>query len=465
MAGEDLRYLTLADAAALVKSKKVSPVELTESCFEVIDAVDGKINSFITPTRDLAMAAAKEMEQELTQGRDRGAMHGVPIGLKDLYATKGIRTTANSDALATWIPDEDATTTRLLREAGTVLLGKLTMHEFAFGAPDFEHQFGPARNPWNLDHVPGGSSSGSAAALAAGLCYGALGSDTGGSIRGPASFCGIVGIKPSYGRVSRYGVVPLSWSLDHAGPMARTVEDCALLLQAISGYDAQDAASANLPVPDFSADLHAGVSGMRLGVPCAWFDEKEGTNPEIMAAFEAALRVFEGLGATLVEVDAEPFINARAANTTILLAEAAAYHEKTLQERPEDLGADVRNRVREGAFFTAVDYIQAQRARTRITGQIQEILKGVDSILSPTGGQPADAFAGLDADLRNRIPSYMSPFNLSGLPAISVPCGFSESGLPLGMQIAGRAFEEATVFRIGQAYEEATPWHERHPEI
>ncbi len=465
MAGADTRFISLAEVSAMVKAREVSPVELAESCFDLIDAVDGKINSFITPTRDQAMAAAEELEGELVKGKNRGALHGIPIGLKDLYATKGIRTTANSDALANWVPDEDATTTRLLREAGTVLLGKLTMHEFAFGAPDFEHQFGPARNPWNLDHVPGGSSSGSAAALAAALCFGALGSDTGGSIRGPASFCGIAGIKPSYGRVSRYGVVPLSWSLDHAGPMARTVEDCALLLQAISGYDAKDAASANVPVSDFSAGLHGGVRGTRLGVPRGWFEEKEGTNPEIMAAFEAALKVLEGLGARLVDVDPEPFINARGANMTILLAEAAAYYEKTLQERPSDLGADVRNRVREGSFFSAVDYIQAQRARTVVTGQLQEILKNVDVVVSPTSAQPADAFAGLDSDARNRMPSYMSPFNLSGLPALSVPCGFSSSGLPLSLQIAGRAFDEATVLRIGQAYEAETPWHERHPEI
>ncbi len=461
----DTRFLSLAEVAALIKGREVSPVELTEACFDLIDSVDDKINSFGTPTRDLAMATARTAEQEVASGKYRGALHGMPIALKDLYATKGIRTTANSHALADWVPDEDATTTRLLAEAGTVLLGKLSMHEFASGWPDWELPFPPARNPWNPEHVPGGSSSGSGAALAAGLCFGSLGSDTGGSIRGPAALCGIVGLKPTYGRVSRYGVVPLSWSLDHAGPMARTVEDCGLLLQAIAGHDPKDAASAAVTVPDFAAELDDGVSEMRLGVPREWFDEREGTNPEIMAAFEAALKVFEGLGARLVKIDAGPFVNSREATMTISMTESAAYHEETLRTRPQDFSADFRDRVRQGSLFSAVDYIQAQRVRTLISAQVEEILKDVEIILSPSGAQPAESFADMDPETRNKTPSYTPTHNLTGIPAMSVPCGFTESGLPMGLQIAGRAFDEATVLRVGQAYEQATAWHERHPHI
>ena len=465
MAGDDLRYITLAEAAAMVKAKKVSPVELTASRLSLIDTLNDKLNAFITITREKALADARQAEQAVARGGDTPALLGVPIALKDLYGTKGIRTTANSRLLADSVPDEDATTTRLLAEAGSVLLGKLTMHEFAFGSPDFELPSQPARNPWNLDHQPGGSSSGSAAALAAGLCYGALGSDTGGSIRGPASLCGLSGLKPTYGRVSRHGVVPLSWSLDHAGPMARTVEDCALLLQVIAGYDSKDAASANVPVPDYTAELRAGVRGLRMGVAREWYNENDGTNPEVMAAFEESLKVFEGQGAILVDVDAAPFINARSANMTILLAEAFAYHEQTLKTRPEDLGNGMRSRVWEGAFYSAADYIQMQRLRTVIAAQMGEILTGVDVVLSPSSARPAEPFADLDMEGRNRIPNYSGPFNLTGLPAMSVPNGFSTSGLPLGLQIAGRAFDESMVLRVGQAHEVATSWHERHPEI
>ncbi len=367
--------------------------------------------------------------------------------------------------LIDWLPDADATTTTLLRDAGTVLLGKLAMHEFAFGAPAFDTPFPPARNPWNPDHVTGGSSSGSGAALAAGLCYGALGSDTGGSIRSPAALCGIAGIKPTYGRVSRAGVVPLSWSLDHAGPMARTVADCALLLQAIAGHDPKDDASADVGVPDYSADLELGVRGLRIGVAREWLNEAEGTHPEVLAAFEAALGVFQSCGATIVDVDSAPFINARAANTLILITEAYAYHEETLRTRPQDFSESVRNRVREGAFLSATDYVQSQRARTVIRRQIGEILNDVDVIASPAAAQPAETFATQDPDARYRMPNYTPPFNLTGLPAMSIPCGFSTSGLPLGLQIAGRAFDESTVLRTAHAYEKETAWHQRHPAL
>jgi aspartyl-tRNA(Asn)/glutamyl-tRNA(Gln) amidotransferase subunit A len=293
----DICYLSIAEAAARLRRNELSPVDLTEACLGRIEAVDGRLHSFISLTADRARAQARRAEQELRSGHDRGVLHGIPIALKDLYLTKGIRTTCHSAVLQDWLPAYDATAVAKLAEAGAVLLGKLGMHEFAFGGPSVDAPFPAVRNPWNVEHIPGGSSSGSGAALAAGLCYGALGSDTGGSIRTPSTHCGIVGIKPTYGRVSRHGVIPLSWSLDHAGPMARSVEDCALLLQAIAGYDGNDPASANIAVPDFRSSLRGGIEGMRVGVPRAgWFDENRGVEPQTQAVFDQALDVLAGLG-------------------------------------------------------------------------------------------------------------------------------------------------------------------------
>lgn len=386
------------------------------------------------------------------------------MALKDLYATKGIRTTAHSRVLLEWLPDEDATAVARLQDAGAVVLGKLAMHEFAFGGPGSDAAFPPARNPWNPEHVTGGSSSGSGAALAARLCFGALGSDTGGSIRNPANLCGISGIKPTYGLVSRFGVVPLSWSLDHCGPMARTVEDCALMLQVLAGHDPRDAASADVPIPDYRAGLEGSVVGLRLGVPRSWFDEGKCVDGEVLAAFDEALRVLKDAGARVVEVEGQPFIDARAANSLILVAEAFSYHRANLRERPQDYGG-VRHRLREGALLSSADYLLAQRARTAISGRIGAILRDVDAIVSPAGPTVASSFAEFDSEAAYESPSFTHPFNLSGLPAMSIPCGFSASGLPIGLQIAGRAFDELTVLRLGQAYQQATSWHTREPDL
>jgi aspartyl-tRNA(Asn)/glutamyl-tRNA(Gln) amidotransferase subunit A len=368
--------------------------------------------------------------------------------------------------LQDWVPEYDATTVTKLYEAGVVLLGKLGMHEFAFGGPSIDTPFPAVRNPWNTAHVTGGSSSGSGAALAAGFCYGALGSDTGGSIRNPAAHCGIVGIKPTYGRVSRFGVVPLSWSLDHAGPMARNVEDCAVMLQALAGYDAQDPASATAPVPDFCAALKVGIQGIRIGVPRAnWFDETLGVAPETEKVFNGALRTLRGLGAETVELDGKPFSLARKANQTILIAEAYAYHEKTYQTTPRKFGSAVRRRMLEGAFLSAADYIAALRARAALTEQILANFLRVDVFAMPTVPRPPDAFATLDPNEQNLRPNFTNPFNLSGLPAISVPCGFTEEKLPVGLQIVAPSFDEATCFRVAYAYEQATDWHTMRPPI
>jgi len=462
----DLCYLTIFEAAAGLRRKDFSSVELTEACLQRIASADGKLNSFITLTDDLALTEARHADQELRLGKDRGPLHGIPIALKDLYMTEDIRTTCHSAVLENWEPDHDATAVTLLREAGTVLLGKLAMHEFAFGGPSIDAPYPAVRNPWNTAHIPGGSSSGSGAALAAGLCYGALGSDTGGSIRTPSSHCGIVGIKPTYGRVSRYGVVPLSWSLDHAGPMARSVKDCAILLQAIAGHDPKDPASADVAVPNFQASLNDGIKGLRVGVPRAgWFDENLGVAPETEAAFNEALKTLGSLGALIVEVDGKPFSAARKANQTILVCEAYAYHEKTFQETPMKFGTSVRRRMLEGAFLSAADYITAQRARAVLNDQIRANFARVDVLAVPGAPRPPEAFESMDPNEQNLRPSFTNPFNLTGLPAISVPCGFTPGNLPAGLQIAAPPFEEITAFRAAYAYEQVTEWHKRRPAL
>ncbi len=466
MQSDELAYLTIAEAAAGLRRRDFSPLDLTEACLQRIAALDGKLHSFITVTAERARAEARRAEAELAAGKIRGALHGIPVAIKDLYLTKGIRTTCHSAVLENWIPDRDAAAVEKLEAAGAVLLGKLGMHEFAFGGPSIDAPFPAVRNPWNPAHIPGGSSSGSGAALAAGFCYGALGSDTGGSIRTPAAHCGIVGLKPTYGRVSRYGVVPLSWSLDHAGPMARSVADCAILLQAIAGFDARDEACANVPVADFHAGLGDGIQGLRIGVPRAeWFDENLGVHGETQKRFDQALEVLKSLGAGLVELDGKPFAQARLANQTILLCEAYAYHEKSFQDAPQKFGSAVRRRMLEGAFLSAADYLAAQRARSVLSRRIRANFERVDVFAVPTVARPPDAFDALDPNEQNLRPSFTHPFNLTGLPAVSVPCGFTADGLPVGLQIAARPFEESTALRTAYAYEQATEWRRRRPPL
>jgi len=464
MQQSDLCFLTIAEASRGLRRKEYSSTELTNACLERIDHIDGKLHCFVTLTADLAIKQATQAEQELRSGKDRGPLHGIPIALKDLYMTKSIRTTCHSAVLANWVPDYDATTVTKLQDAGAILLGKLGMHEFAFGGPSVDAPFPAVRNPWNTARIPGGSSSGSGASLAAGLCYGSLGSDTGGSIRTPSSHCGVVGIKPTYGRVSRFGVVPLSWSLDHAGPMARSVEDCAILLQIIAGYDPNDPASANVAVPNFRLGLNDGIKGLRIGVPRAnWFDENLGVDPQTEGVFNQALETLEELGVTLVEIDGNPFSLARKANQTILVCEAYAYHEKRLQEAPEKFGSSVRRRILEGAFLSAADYITAQRVRSVLNAQISQSFSRVDILATPSAPRPPDPFEGMDPNEQNLRPSFTNPFNLTGLPAISVPCGFTVGNLPAGLQFVAPPFEEATAFRVAYAYEQATEWHKQRP--
>ena len=461
MADDALAYATIAELGRLFRAQKLSPVEYAADSLRRIERLDKTLHSFVTVTGDRALADARAAEAAIRRG-DAGPLAGIPIAYKDLYATRGILTTAGSALFADWVPEDDCTCVTRLQQAGMVMLGKLITHEFAFGIQFPNHRFPAARNPWNLDHIPGGSSSGSGAALAAGLAVGALGSDTGGSIRGPAAFCAIAGLKPTYGRVSRAGVVTLSWTLDHTGPMARTVEDCAHMLQALAGHDPADPASSREPVGDYVSRIGGGVKGLRIGVPRAFF--LDGVHAEVGAAFAGALDTLRRLGAEVRDVDI-PHIHDTPSFMVIMLTEAFSYHEADLRSRPELYGDVLREKLMIGGLFTAAEYVQAQRARARLRAETAAVLRDVDLLASPTAIVPPPTFATTwDPDLPFAR-SNMPPFNLTGLPALALPCGFSSAGLPLSLQLAGRPFDEATVLRAGHAYEQATEWHRRRPPV
>jgi len=458
---EALAYSTIRELGARYRKRELSPVEVTSALLARIEKLDPVLHSFVTLTADRAMADARAAEEALRRGDSRPLL-GIPIAHKDIYLTKGIRTTGGSALLADWVPDEESTCGRRWQEAGTVMMGKLITHEFAFGLQFPGHRFQPARNPWNTAHIPGGSSSGSGAALAAGLVHGATGSDTGGSIRGPAAFCGIVGLKPTYGRSSRAGVLTLSWTLDHTGPMARTVEDCALLLQPLAGHDPLDPASARVPVEDYTAALGRDIRGVRIGVVRNYFFD--GVDDEITRAFEEAMGTLRRLGADVRDVTI-PSLAATHSFLLIMLAEAYAYHERDLRTHPELYGDVLRERLLGGALVTGGEYVQAQRIRARIAAETAEVLRGVDVLATPTTPKPATPFA-LAHDPEFGFPkSNMPPFNITGSPTLALPCGFSSTGLPLSMQLAGRPFEEARVLQVGHAYEQATSWHTRRPPV
>jgi len=459
MGSADLCDLGIADLGRRYRSHEFSPVDVATAHLARIERQDKTLNCYVTVTADRALSDARAAEAAIARG-DAGPLTGIPVAYKDLYATRGVLTTAGSALLADWVPDHDATCVTRLSRAGMVMLGKLITHEFAFGIQFPGHRFPPARNPWNLDHIPGGSSSGSGAALAAGLTVGALGSDTGGSIRGPAAFCAIVGLKPTYGRVSRAGVVTLSWTLDHTGPMTRTVEDCALMLQALAGHDAGDPASSREPVPDYTAALRSGIRGLKVGVPREYFFE--GVDPEVGAAFDKAVATLTQLGAQVRDVRI-PSIGVAPAFMAIMLSEAFAYHARNLRERPELYGEVLREKLMAGALITAEEYVQAQRLRSRLREDMHDALAEVDVLATPTAPVTAPAFATVfDPDFPFAR-SNMAPFNMSGLPALALPCGFGANGLPISLQLAGRPFDEATVLRAGYAYEQATEWHTRRP--
>jgi aspartyl-tRNA(Asn)/glutamyl-tRNA(Gln) amidotransferase subunit A len=462
---DQLTSLTIAEAARAFRARQLSPVELTRACLERIEALDGKLNAFVTVLPERALAEAAEAESRLSAGRARGPLDGIPFALKDLYETAGVRTTAGAKILADYIPQRDATCVRRLAEAGVVLLGKLNMHEWAYGGTTVVSHFGPCHNPWDLERITGGSSGGSAAALAASLCLGSLGSDTGGSIRMPASLCGIVGLKPTYGRVSKQGVIPLSESLDHAGPMARTVEDAALILQAIAGHDPDDPTTSDRPVPDYAASLAGDVHGLRIGVPRQ--DALAGISEDVVQGIEDALRTLAGLGATIVDVAAPWLLEAVVIWPSIAGPEAAHYHRRNLEQRPQDISEQVRNRLLAGRNVLAVDYLRGLDAQRRIKWEADALFADIDLLVTPatpfTATRIEDELA--SSGREGRIHRFTAPFDITGQPAISVPCGFDPQGLPIGLQIIGRPWEEETVLRLAHAYEQATDWHRRRPPL
>jgi aspartyl-tRNA(Asn)/glutamyl-tRNA(Gln) amidotransferase subunit A len=464
--GSSLTDLTLHEASALVRSKKISPVELTRACLIRIEQLNPMLNAFITVTADSALAQAREAEADIQRGSWIGPLHGIPIALKDLLDTAGVRTTGASGVFKDRIPTQDADVVRRLKAAGAVILGKLNMHEFAYGGSSVISYFGPVRNPWERSYSTGGSSGGSAAAVAAELCYCAIGSDTGGSIRQPAAFCGIAGLKPTYGRVSTRGVIPLAWSLDHIGPMTRTVIDAAISLQVIAGYDPRDTNSTDKAVQDYAGTLVAKTSSVRLGIARNHF--YEGLHPEIQTAMDSALSVLEKLTSTQREIEIP------AANDVAILitkAEAYSYHREYITKSPELYQPETLKRIRAGADISTADYIYARRQLDEFRRSVRNLFDTVDVVVTPTTPLPPYTIAELLADLDHlRAKEVLTllntrPFNLLGLPAISVCCGFTGRGLPIGLQISGPPGGDAIILRLAHAYERATKWHKRKPNL
>jgi aspartyl-tRNA(Asn)/glutamyl-tRNA(Gln) amidotransferase subunit A len=459
-----LSYLSLHELARRLRAREVSSVEATRAALERIERLNPKLNAFITVMAESALAEARVTDEENATGRYRGALHGVPVAVKDLCATKGVRTTAASKILADWVPDEDATVVRKLREAGAVLLGKLNLHEFAFGATGARSHFGPARNPWDLERIPGGSSSGSGAAVATGLCYAALGSDTGGSIRIPSSLCGISGIKPTYGRVSLRGVIPLATSLDHVGPMARSARDCALVLEAIAGHDPADETSADAPVERWSEALEGGLAGLRVGVPAQAFEHAEA---EVAALVRGAIAKLGGLGAEVRDIDLPLLLEYWTPASIVLLSEAAAYHRKNMAERPDDYADDVRMRLQAGLDLGPDDVEAAVRLRDEARLIADEALFAeVDLLAMPATIRPAVTFDSLSKDDPTLgLTRLTAQFDLTGQPALSVPCGLTAEGLPVGLQLVGKRFDERTLLRAAHAFETQSGVSIGHPPV
>jgi aspartyl-tRNA(Asn)/glutamyl-tRNA(Gln) amidotransferase subunit A len=447
--------LSVREAGRRLRTGQLTAVALVDAVLERIAAEDGALASFVTVTPEHARARAREADADFAAGIDRGPLQGIPYGLKDIYDTAGIRTTCHSKLFEHHVPERSSVCAEKLDEAGGVLVGKLATHEFAFGGPSFDLPFPPARNPWNLEHMPGGSSSGSGAAVAAGFLRVAMGSDTGGSIRGPAAFCGVAGLKATYGRVSRRGVFPLSYTLDHCGPLARTVEDAAVALQAVAGYDPADPASADVPVDDYLAGLDDGVQGVRIGLVSNFYEGPDAATPEIVAAIEAMAARLRDAGAVVEPVELPDFELFNACGRLILLSEAFAIHETDLQSRPQDYARLTMERIAIGGYIRSADYIQALRLRRELATAVNgDVLQRHDALLAPAALGTAPRFADLPkVGLPHRWPMRTMAFNVTGNPALSVCTGFAADGLPLSMQIVGRPFDEAMVLRIGHAAE------------
>ena len=457
-------FLTLAEAGRRIASRDLSPVELLNTCLARIDAVDAQLGSFVTLTRERALAEAKAAEAEIMAGRYRGPMHGIPYNLKDIFETKGIRTTAHSKQLADYVPTEDCDAQQRLSAAGGVLLGKAATWEFAHGGPSWDVLFPPCRNPWDLEKDPAGSSSGSGASIAAGMVLATMGSDTGGSIRGPAAANGTAGLKPTYGRVSRRGVLPNCFSHDHAGPLAWTVEDVAILMNLVAGHDPRDPACANLPVPDYTQALTGDVKGMVIGVPYGWLEEDAPPSAPTRAALDAALGVFKDMGATIRPVSLPPLQDYEDCKKIIAVAELFSIHAKQLRTTPELFGASLRWRIIAGGLVRAETYVQAMRMRTMLAQRMQAAMAEVDVLMLPSG-EPAKKLQPQPPETLFTKRGYTTAFNVGGNPALSLCMGFDETGMPFSLQIVGRLFDEATVLRAGDAYERATPWRRKRPAL
>ena len=470
-AGTSITELTLTEAVALVERKEVSPVELVDACLERIARTNEVLRAYISVYEEDAREVARAAETMIRAGHQLGPLHGVPIALKDNIALKGLPTTAGSKVLAEWIPAEDATVAGRLKAAGAVIIGKTNMHEFAWGGTSANPHFGFVRNPWDTERFPAGSSGGSGAAVAARTCFGALGTDTGGSIRLPSAVNGITGIRPTIGRVSNHGVIPLAWSMDTVGPMTRTVADCAIMFQAIAGHDPKDEQSAAVPVVDYSADLHRGVEGIRIGVVPGYFFHH--LQPPVHEGVKAALDAMAGLGAAVVDVEIEHIHGNISAQLTVESCEPSTYHQRWLRDRPEEYGEDVRLLLELGELHLATHYIQAQRYRSLLRRQFLDALKLVDVFACPTlpftatpiGATTVVIEDGVEEDMLAAIMQFTGVPSLTGLPSLALPCGFDADGLPIGMQVIGRPFDEATLFRIGAAFQEATDFHKRAPAL
>ncbi len=464
-AAHDLAWLTVAEAGELLRTKKLSPVEYAKALIARADELDPKLNAYLRRTPDIALEDARRAEIEIMRDGWRGPFHGVPYGLKDIVDYSGLPTTAHSKILQDNVAANDAVVTQKLRAAGGVFMGKLSTHEFAIGGPSFDLPWPPARNPWDRNQFCGGSSSGSGSATAAGLLPAAIGTDTGGSVRNPAAMCSVVGMKPTYGRVSRRGVVPLAYSLDHVGPLTRTVRDNALMLDLIAGHDALDPGSANIAAGSYTAQLGRGVKGLRIGALRHFYTRDMVAEPEMAAGIDAALAKFIELGAEVREINTAPLADYLACNRIILLSEAFAAHEKWMRERPQDYGALARERIMGGAFLRAADYVNATRVRRKLADAFHVLFADVDVVVTSSS---------MDAPCRIDDPQAVeytyarqsrAPFNVTGSPALNVPVGFNKAGLPLSMQIVGKPFSEAMIYRVAHAYEQAMPWVDMHPTV
>jgi aspartyl-tRNA(Asn)/glutamyl-tRNA(Gln) amidotransferase subunit A len=457
----------LGKVRELLRKKEISSRELVTFQLERLEALEPRLNAFITVTGDEALQTAQKADQAAARGENLGPLHGVPLILKDLFWTRGVRTTSGSKINADFVPSEDATVVRKLRDAGSVFLGKTNLHEFAYGVSNVNPHYGPVRNPWDEERISGGSSGGSAAALASGVGYGSLGTDTGGSIRIPAALCGTVGLKPTYGRVSRYGVTPLAWSLDHVGPMARTVQDAAILFEILAGHDVNDPSSVRRDVERVSDRLNESPSSLRMGIDTKFFFDR--LDPEVREVVERAFIDLQRLGLERLDVHIPEAEHLALCRNVIMFSEASSYHEKNLKERPDDYGESVRELLRLGLLVRATEYLAAQRARRTIIRAFRSVLRSFDVLVCPTSAAAAPKIGeerlSNGEELRTGLLRLCAPFNALGFPALSLPCGFTRSGLPVGLQIVARPFEEPLLLKVGHAYERVHSWHDRHPNL